>query len=86
MSNKTKHWEKTKSHTIITLLIWLFFSIIIFMFGHDLNSKTFLGYPLAYYMSAQGSLLAFVVLLFWFANKQEAIDKEFGFQEKEEGE
>ena len=56
------------------------------MFGHDLNSKTFLGYPLAYYMSAQGSLLAFVVLLFWFANKQEAIDKEFGFQEKEEDE
>tara|TARA_B100001750_G_C15224576_1_gene454971 strand:- start:376 stop:636 length:261 start_codon:yes stop_codon:yes gene_type:complete len=86
MSKKIKHWEKTKSHTIITLLIWLFFSIIIFMFGHDLNSKTFLGYPLAYYMSAQGSLLAFVVLLFWFANKQEAIDKEFGFQEKEEGE
>ena len=86
MSNKTRHWEKTKFHTIITLLIWLFFSIIIFMFGHDLNSYTFLGYPLAYYMSAQGSLLAFVILLFWFANKQEAIDKEFGFQEKEEDE
>ena len=84
MSNKIKHWKKTKSHTIITLLIWLFFSIIIFMFGHDLNSNTFLGYPLAYYMSAQGSLLAFVILLFWFANRQEAIDKEFGFQEKGE--
>ena len=32
----------------------------------------------------QGSLIAFVVLLFWFANRQEAIDEEFGFAEKEE--
>ena len=30
-------------------------------------------------MCAQGSLLAFVVILFWSANKQEKIDEEFGF-------
>jgi hypothetical protein len=28
--------------------------------------------------------VAFVVLIFWFANKQEKIDEEFGFQEKGE--
>jgi putative solute:sodium symporter small subunit len=54
------------------------------MFGESINSASFLGYPLAYYMCAQGSLIAFVVLLFWFANRQEAIDEEFGFAEKEE--
>ena len=45
---------------------------------------SFLGYPLAYYMTAQGSLLAFVLIIFWFANKQEKIDEEFGFGEKED--
>tara|TARA_B100001175_G_scaffold173233_1_gene146999 strand:- start:59 stop:226 length:168 start_codon:yes stop_codon:yes gene_type:complete len=52
------------------------------MFGESINSASFLGYPLAYYMCAQGSLIAFVVLLFWFANKQESIDEEFGFTER----
>ena len=84
MSNKEKHWEKSKNHMIITLVIWFFFSTVIFMFGAEINSMTFLGYPLAYYMTAQGSLLAFVVMLFWTANKQEKIDEEHGFSERED--
>ena len=54
------------------------------MFGSELNTMSFLGYPLAYYMTAQGSLLAFVVMLFWTANKQENIDEEFGYGERED--
>ena len=82
--NANTYWEKTKNHMIVTLLIWFFFSLVIFMFGSDLNTKSFLGYPLAYYMTAQGSLLAFVVLLFWTANKQEKIDREHGYNERED--
>ena len=84
MSNKEKHWEKTKNHMIVTLVIWFFFSTVIFMFGAEINSMNFLGYPLAYYMTAQGSLLAFVVMLFWTANKQEKIDEEHGFSERQD--
>jgi putative solute:sodium symporter small subunit len=84
MANKDAHWQKTKSHMIVTLLIWFFFSIVIFMFGESINSASFLGYPLAYYMCAQGSLLAFVILIFWAANRQESIDDEFGYGERED--
>ena len=84
MSNKEKHWEKSKHHMLVTLVIWFFFSTVIFMFGAEINSASFLGYPLAYYMTAQGSLLAFVLLIFWFANKQESIDEECGFNERED--
>ena len=86
MSNKEKHWDKTKSLMIITLAIWFVFGYVIFMFGSSLNEGSFLGYPLAYYMCAQGSIIAFVVLIFWFANRQEKIDEEFGFQERGEDE
>ena len=82
MSNKEKHWDKTKSLMIITLAIWFLFGYVIFMFGSSLNEGSFLGYPLAYYMCAQGSIIAFVVLIFWFANRQEKIDEEFGFSER----
>tara|TARA_B100000965_G_scaffold352240_1_gene327339 strand:- start:269 stop:526 length:258 start_codon:yes stop_codon:yes gene_type:complete len=83
MSNKEKHWEKTRGLMFITLAIWLIFGYVVFMFGYSLNDSTFLGYPLAYYMCAQGSIIAFVILIFWFANRQEKIDAEFGFTEKE---
>jgi putative solute:sodium symporter small subunit len=53
------------------------------MFGSNINSATFLGYPLAYYMTAQGSLLSFVILIFWAAGRQENIDEEFGYGERE---
>ena len=68
----------------LTLAIWFIFSIVIFMFGESLNNGSFLGYPLAYYMCAQGSIIIFVVLIFWFANRQEKIDEEFGFAERGE--
>ena len=84
MSNKERHWGKTKNLMIITLIIWFIFSILIFTFGEEMNTLSFLGYPLAYYMSAQGSIVIFVVLIFWFANRQEKIDEEFGFAEKED--
>ena len=83
MSNKEKHWDKTRGLMMITLAIWFIFGYVVFMFGTSLNEGSFLGYPLAYYMCAQGSIIAFVVLIFWFANRQEKIDDEFGFTEKE---
>jgi putative solute:sodium symporter small subunit len=33
-------------------------------------------------MAAQGSLIIFVVSLFWFASAQNKIDEEFGVQEE----
>ena len=86
MSNKERHWEKTKGLMMLTLAIWFVFSIVIFMFGESFNNGSFLGYPRAYYMCAQGSIIIFVVLIFWFANRQEKIDEEFGFAERGEDE
>ena len=47
----------------------------------QLNNIVILGFPLGFYMAAQGSLIAFVVMLFWFARKQNAIDEEHGVAE-----
>ena len=58
--------------------------LVLFMFGTEMNTMSFLGYPLAYYMTAQGSLLAFVIMLFWCTGKQEDIDEEFGYAERED--
>jgi putative solute:sodium symporter small subunit len=63
----------------------VFFGYVIFMFGSDINSMSFLGYPLAYYMTAQGSLAAFVIILFWSTGKQQEIDEEHGVSDAGRG-
>ena len=80
-SAHTEHWERTRRLTFITLGIWFFFSFFIHWFGAELNNLSFMGFPLGFYMDAQGSPLAFVILLLWSTRKQEAIDEECGVAE-----
>ncbi len=80
---REKHWAKTKNLTIITLVIWFIFSFGIHWFADSLNSMTFIGFPLGFYMAAQGSLVVFVLQIFYLAYKQGKIDEEFGVAEDE---
>ena len=75
------HWRKTKRLMWIIMILWFIFSFGIHMFARPLNSVVILGFPLGFYMAAQGSLIAFVVLCFWNASAQNKIDEEFGVAE-----
>ncbi len=77
------HWKATTRLMWIHLGIWLFFGYIIHLFVNQLNQIVIIGFPLGFYMAAQGSLIAFVVMLFLFAKQQDNIDREYGFAEDE---
>ncbi|MGH6771460.1 MAG: DUF4212 domain-containing protein [Xanthobacteraceae bacterium] len=81
--NEEAHWRKTTNLMLTYLGLWVFFGYIVHMFVNVLNKVTIpiLGFPLGFYMAAQGSLIAFVVMLFVFAKQQDKIDREFGFAE-----
>ncbi|MCF8478549.1 MAG: DUF4212 domain-containing protein [Pseudolabrys sp.] len=74
-----RHWEKTRNVTIVILVLWAIFAFVLPWNAVALNSVSFMGFPLGFYFTAQGSLIAFVVMIFvhnWF---QDRIDDEFGF-------
>lgn len=81
-----EHWARTRRLMLVTLGIWFVFSYLVHWFADALNNSSFLGFPLGFYMAAQGSLIAFVVLLFWFARAQDKIDEECGVQELDDKE
>jgi putative solute:sodium symporter small subunit len=85
-ANEEAHWQKTTRLMLTHLGIWLFFGYIIHFFVVPLNKIVIpiLGFPLGFYMAAQGSLIVFVVMLFVFAKQQNAIDREFGYAEEDE--
>ena len=82
-SRREEHWGRTKRLMFITLTLWFFFSFVVHWFADALNAFTFIGFPLGFYMAAQGSEIAFVIILFWFARTQHKIDVDCGVAEEE---
>ena len=85
-ANQQAHWRKTTNLMLTHLGIWFFFGYIVVMFVKPLNNIIIpiLGFPLGFYMAAQGALIVFVVQLFLFAKQQNKIDREFGYAEDDE--
>lgn len=76
------HWGKTRTLMWRVLAIWFFFGFVIHLFARPLNEIVILGFPLGFYFAAQGSLIAFVILIFWYAARQNRIDEEFNVDEE----
>lgn len=76
-----RHWSRTSTLMWIMMFLWIIFSFVIHMFVDQLNTIKVLGFPLGFYMAAQGSLIVFVVMLFVFAKRQDTIDREEGVAE-----
>ena len=80
-AQREAYWKKTSRLMWIIMTLWVIFSFVIPAFAVQLNQIKFFGFPLGFYMAAQGSLIAFVVLCFWNASAQNKIDEEFGVDE-----
>lgn len=77
------HWRRTRNLMIIHLVVWFVFAYLVHWFAPQLNQIKLLGFPLGYYMAAQGSLFAFVIQLFIFVKQQDKVDRECGVAEED---
>jgi putative solute:sodium symporter small subunit len=82
-ANRDEHWRKTTNLMLTHLGLWFFFGYVVHMLVIPLNNIIIpiIKFPLGFYMAAQGSLIAFVVMLFMFAKQQDRIDREHGYAE-----
>ena len=79
---RRRHWDKTRNLTIVILIIWAIFAFVLPWNAHALNEYKFIGFPLGFYFIAQGSLIAFVLLIVVQNWLQDKIDDEFGMGEE----
>ena len=82
-SQKQAYWRYNVRLTTILLLIWFVVTYIISgLMAGWLNHFSFIGFPLGYYMAAQGSLAIFVIEIAVYAWLMNRKDLEFGIQEE----
>ena len=78
----SRYWGKVRNLTILVIVVWFLASYGAVIVGNWLNKISILGFPLGYYMGAQGALIVFLLLQIVFNKKMDAIDKEFGVEEE----
>jgi len=72
------HWKGTRNLTILVLVLWAVFAIVVFRHAIWLNTFNLLGFPLGHFMAAQGSLAVFIALVFFQNRRQDDIDDAHG--------
>jgi len=78
-----QYWAANVKLTSIVLAIWFIVSFVAIFFSSALNQIVIAGFPMGYYMGAQGSLIVFVIIIFVYAFKMNANDKKYGVEEEE---
>lgn len=80
-----EYWHKNLVITGVLLLVWFIVTFVEAWFARELNSITFLGFPLGFYMSAQGSLAIYVAIIGVYAWYMTGLDREYGVDEGDLG-
>ena len=79
-----EYWRKNLVITAILLVIWFVVTFVEGWYARELNNITFLGFPLGFYMSAQGSLIIYVLIIWFYARYMNKLDIEYGVDEGED--
>ena len=78
-----EYWNKNLRITGTLLAIWFLVSFVLTYFAKEL-SFNFFGWPFSFYMAAQGSLIIYVIIIWFYARYMNNLDKEYGVHEGEE--
>jgi len=72
-----QYWKRNLRLTGGLLAIWFVATFVVGWFARDLQSLTILGFPLPFYMGAQGALLIFLAVVGCYAWCMDRLDREY---------
>ncbi|MET3134852.1 putative solute:sodium symporter small subunit [Oxalobacteraceae bacterium GrIS 1.11] len=72
---RAEHWRKTRRLTAMLLVLWLFTGFCTIFFARELFTFSLFGWPLSFYMAAQGSLLIYLAIIGLYAWRMRRLDR-----------
>ena len=74
---RARHWRTTRRITAALLLLWFGATFCTIYFARELSTLTLFGWPLSFYLAAQGVALANRAIIGAYALAMERIDRRF---------
>ena len=80
--SNTKYWQKNKRYLLILLVVWFFVSYGCgILFAPFLNQIKIGGFKLGFWFAQQGSIYAFVAIIFVYVYWMNKLDKSHAEEE-----
>jgi putative solute:sodium symporter small subunit len=78
-----EYWSRNLRLTAVLMVIWFVVTFIVGYFAREL-SFDFFGWTFSFWMGAQGALVIYVALIWFYAKRMNRLDDEYGVAEVEE--
>ncbi len=75
-----EYWRRNLRITAVLMVIWFVVTYVVAYFARDL-SFSFFGWPFSFWVAAQGALIVYVVMIWFYARTMNRLDEEFGVAE-----
>lgn len=76
-ARRQRHWRATRRLTAILLLVWLVTGFCAVFFARELAGFTIFGWPLSFYLAAQGASLAYLAIIGIYAWRMRSLDRRY---------
>ncbi|HQX59580.1 MAG TPA: DUF4212 domain-containing protein [Burkholderiaceae bacterium] len=81
--NRRVYWRRNLAVSTMLLGLWFVVTFVVSYFAREL-SFTFFGWPFSFWMAAQGSLLVYGAIIWFYAHYMARLDVEHDVQEGED--
>jgi putative solute:sodium symporter small subunit len=78
------YWLKARWLTALLLALWILVTFIPAWWAKDLNRYSLFGWPVAFYMGAQGALIVYLAIVWIYARAMDRLDRRYGVDEGEQ--
>lgn len=76
-----EYWRRNLRLISGLLAVCLLVTFVPILFARELEAFNFFGWPIPFYMAAQGALIVYVILVRIYAVRMDKLDREFGVGE-----
>ncbi len=81
--SRAAYWKANLRLLAVLLTIWFVVSFGLgILLAQPLNTFSIGGYPLGFWFAQQGSIYTFIVLIFFYAWRMNALDRKFDVHEE----
>ncbi|MET0981438.1 MAG: DUF4212 domain-containing protein [Telluria sp.] len=75
---RARHWRRTRRLTVVLMVLWLGTGFCTVFFARELSNITVFGWPLSFYMAAQGASLVCLAITGAYAWRMRRYDRDYG--------
>jgi putative solute:sodium symporter small subunit len=77
LAARAAHWRRTRRLSATLLALWLATSFGTVFFARDLAHLSLFGWPLSFYLAAQGASLTYLAIIGFYAWRMKQLDRRF---------